>query len=48
MLNFQITYWDSVEEYDNNDELVYKVRLFGLNRENQNVCLKVENFNPFF
>lgn len=47
-LEFQITYWDSTEVYDETDELVYQIRLFGRTRLDEDVCLRVENFTPFF
>ncbi len=47
-LDFQITYWDTNEVYDDVDELVYQIRLFGRTRLDEDVCLRVENFTPFF
>lgn len=48
-IQFQLLYWESVDEYDDDDEKnYYKIKLFGRTKDNKSVYLEVTDFKPFF
>lgn len=47
-INFQLLDWNSYHEIDDYDEEVYIIQLFGRTIDDNDVCLKVTGFMPFF
>jgi DNA polymerase elongation subunit (family B) len=49
MLRFQVSDWYvDTEEEDEHDEQLYQIYAFGRTKEMESVCLKIENYTPFF
>jgi DNA polymerase elongation subunit (family B) len=40
--------WNSYYEIDNDEKEKYVIQLFGITQNNENICLKVTGFTPFF
>jgi DNA polymerase delta subunit 1 len=51
-LHFQILTWEAIDEHediDDEDSLkVYRINLFGVDSNDRSVCLRVDNFTPFY
>jgi DNA polymerase elongation subunit (family B) len=47
-LEFQILDWNSYHRVNTEDVDIYTVQLFGRTQNGKDVCLKVNNFTPFF
>lgn len=49
-INFQVISWNCYDEEFNDDEddLEYKIYMFGVTEKSESVCLKVDDFTPYF
>lgn len=49
-INFQVISWNCYDEEFNDDEddLEYKIYMFGVTENSESVCLKVDDFTPYF
>lgn len=48
MLEFQISDWNTYHELDDEEEDKYVIQIFGRTENDEDVCLKVVDFLPFF
>ena len=49
-IKFQIISWETLDEEINGDEvdLEYKIFAFGVTENNQSICVKIDEFKPYF
>ena len=47
-LKFQVLDWREYHDIDDDNNEIYKIRLFGRTKDDRTVYVEVKNFNPFF
>ena len=45
---FQVLTWHAEDEEDDEEELSYKIYMFGCTEEGYNVCIKIDDYTPYF